>query len=287
MRGPDFPVPLEVMSPLQEFVAENSCNSALFENRLNSIKFVSDKLAYFMQVDTVFNESFDNCDGDPVLFKASIVDDQMSGVRVFKHLDIFSMEFLNALYRRILLSAGDVTRANGLRSAWFSACRCDYPYGRGVAQRNPQPLYLQLLTLLVGLIYKKHQTPYNAAHINYFFRNAKLGAHADDEHLLGENPNILSLSLGATRKFVLTENSTGMSDGIDLMHGSLLQMEGTTQEHYKHAVPPCAKYDGPRLNITFRTVVNCRCLSPSPLLYNPLSEDLHFIRPNRMRWYAS
>ncbi len=129
VRGPEFPVPLEVMSSLQEFVAANSCKSALFKDRLNSIKFVSNKLAFFMQVDTVFNESFENCNCDPVLFKAAIIDDQMSGVRVFKHVDIFAFQFLNALYRRILLSAGDVARANGLRSAWFSSCRCDYPYG--------------------------------------------------------------------------------------------------------------------------------------------------------------
>ena len=114
-----------------------------------------------------------------------------------------------------------------------------------------------------------------------------MGAHADNEHLLGENPDILSLSLGATRKFVLIENATNLLESIDLEHGNILQMEGTTQEHFKHAIPPCAHYEGVRLNITFRTVVDCRCLSPSPLLYMPLWEDLHFIRPSKMRWYAS
>ena len=94
VRGPDFPVPLEVMSSLQEFVAANSCNSALFEDRLNSIKFVSNKLAYFLQVDTVFNESFENCNCDPVLFKAAIIDDRMSGVRVFKRRYLFNSIFI-------------------------------------------------------------------------------------------------------------------------------------------------------------------------------------------------
>ncbi len=88
VRGPDFPVPLEVISSLQEFVAANSCNSALFkDNYLNSIKFVAGKLAYFLQVNTVFNETFENCNCNPVPFKASIIDDRMSGAKVFKHAD--------------------------------------------------------------------------------------------------------------------------------------------------------------------------------------------------------
>ena len=46
---------------------------------------------------------------------------------------------------------------------------------------------------------------YNAIHINFFLDKAKLGRHSDNERILGDQPNILSLSLGAERKFRVSD----------------------------------------------------------------------------------
>lgn len=85
--------------------------------------------------------------------------------------------------------------------------------------------------------------------------NDSMGFHADDEPELGENPVIASVSLGATRRFQLRHNRD-KNDRIDLDldHGSLLVMGGTTQHHYRHAVPK-TKRPGERVNLTFRRVV--------------------------------
>ena len=41
-----------------------------------------------------------------------------------------------------------------------------------------------------------------------------------------------------------------------LASGSLLVMKGTTQTHWLHRLPPTKKVADPRINLTFRTIVN-------------------------------
>lgn len=85
--------------------------------------------------------------------------------------------------------------------------------------------------------------------------NDTVGWHADDEPELGDAPVIASISLGATRDFVLRHRTrTELVQSISLSHGSLLVMEGETQEHWKHCVPRRKRVHAPRINLTFRYV---------------------------------
>jgi alkylated DNA repair dioxygenase AlkB len=90
-----------------------------------------------------------------------------------------------------------------------------------------------------------------------------MGWHSDDEPELGPEPVIASLSLGATRRFVLTARTPRGGAAahvtedlervaLDLPHGSLLVMRGATQRNYRHALPRTAKPVGERVNLTFR-----------------------------------
>ena len=82
------------------------------------------------------------------------------------------------------------------------------------------------------------------------------GWHADNEKELGENPVIASISLGASRYFHLKHNSDKSQRlKLELTHGSLLLMEGTTQHFWKHQIAKTAKKVGPRINLTFRKVL--------------------------------
>jgi alkylated DNA repair dioxygenase AlkB len=82
-----------------------------------------------------------------------------------------------------------------------------------------------------------------------------MGWHSDDEPELGPAPVIASISLGATRRFVLKQRRDGASPlSLDLPHGSLLVMSGETQRNYRHALPRSARVLAPRINLTFRTV---------------------------------
>ena len=85
--------------------------------------------------------------------------------------------------------------------------------------------------------------------------NDSMGWHADDEKELGENPVIASVSLGASRRFQLKHRSDpNLKYQLELEHGSLLLMAGTTQHFWKHQLPKTRKPVSPRINLTFRTI---------------------------------
>lgn len=82
-----------------------------------------------------------------------------------------------------------------------------------------------------------------------------MGWHADDERELGPEPVIASLSLGATRRFVLKHRARDdVRLALELPHGSLLVMSGATQRQHRHALPRSARPVGERLNLTFRRI---------------------------------
>jgi len=81
-----------------------------------------------------------------------------------------------------------------------------------------------------------------------------MGWHADHEPELGPQPVIASLSLGATRRFDLRHNATGVVRSFRLASGSLLVMQGMTQAQWRHRVPKEPAVCGERVNLTFRIV---------------------------------
>jgi alkylated DNA repair dioxygenase AlkB len=83
-----------------------------------------------------------------------------------------------------------------------------------------------------------------------------MGFHADDEPELGPNPTVASVSLGATRRFVLVARR-GQKERISyaLHHGSLLVMGGRCQESYRHGIPKDPAVSEERVSLTFRRLV--------------------------------
>lgn len=98
----------------------------------------------------------------------------------------------------------------------------------------------------------------NFALCNYYPNGQSIiGPHSDDvrHHVAGSR--IISLSLGATRDFVLHPIPHNDVDKrkrkvVALEHGSVLTMDLESQVHWKHSIPKRAKVKEPRVNITFR-----------------------------------
>lgn len=84
------------------------------------------------------------------------------------------------------------------------------------------------------------------------------GWHSDDEPELGTEPVIASLSLGATRRFRLRHKTSKETSPITLHlePGSLLLMSGKTQTHWQHSLPKTSTTVEPRINLTFRKIIN-------------------------------
>jgi alkylated DNA repair dioxygenase AlkB len=83
---------------------------------------------------------------------------------------------------------------------------------------------------------------------------AGIGAHADDEPEIVKDSPIVGISLGSTRDFFLTDKEGHRVAGVALEHGSAIVMWGSTQRHYKHAVPPRKRVKSPRVSLTFRVM---------------------------------
>lgn len=84
--------------------------------------------------------------------------------------------------------------------------------------------------------------------------------HSDAEKELKRNGAIASLSFGAERKFLFRHKHTKEKVTVFLEHGSLLTMKAETQEFWLHSMPPAKLITTPRINLTFRTIVNFKLL---------------------------
>lgn len=99
---------------------------------------------------------------------------------------------------------------------------------------------------------------FNSVLVNlYRDGNDGVGWHSDNERELGSRPTIASVSLGATRRFLLkprqrTPGQTTLE--LQLAHGDLLVMSGPTQQHWLHSIPKTSRPVGARINLTFRFI---------------------------------
>ena len=96
---------------------------------------------------------------------------------------------------------------------------------------------------------------FNTCLLNYYPTGADgMGYHADDERELGQQPIIASLSVGATRKFVLKHKKPNIKLELHLESGQLIVMRGDTQQYWKHTVTKTKSVQQGRISLTFRTL---------------------------------
>ena len=137
-------------------------------------------------------------------------------------------------------------------SCWVGDAGLDYRYSNLTMQPVAWSQALRSINLKLSEA-TGHQ--FNSVLINYY-RHGKdsNGWHSDNEPELGENPVIASISLGASRDFLLRNKADHkLKYSIPLHAGSLLLMSGTTQSCWQHSIPKRAHADA-RINLTFRTI---------------------------------
>ncbi|WP_407352659.1 alpha-ketoglutarate-dependent dioxygenase AlkB family protein [Luteimonas sp. R10] len=147
-------------------------------------------------------------------------------------------------------------------SCWIGDPGASYRYSGTRFEPRPWP---QALAPLRRRLRETAGVDFNSALANlYRDGRDRMGWHSDDEPELGPCPTIASISLGASRRFLLKRrDGSGERLALALPHGSLLLMRGQTQRHYRHALPPTARPVGPRINLTFRAV-RTRQRAPTP-----------------------
>lgn len=87
----------------------------------------------------------------------------------------------------------------------------------------------------------------------------KISWHSDDEPLFGYDPCIASLSFGAERDFFLRHKAdNSIKEQFLLTDKSLLIMNEGTQSNWEHALPARKRVQEPRINLTFRPLMESR-----------------------------
>ena len=153
---------------------------------------------------------------------------------------------------RLLIYGKPVTTAREI--AWYGDRPFNYRYSGSDHRARPWDDTLRALKTAVERISGSH---YNACLLNlYHDGNEGMGWHSDDEAVLGDNPDIASLSFGATRKFAFRHKAGGEKVALFLQHGQLIVMRGATQTHWQHALLKSKKIHATRVNLTFRSIVD-------------------------------
>jgi len=137
--------------------------------------------------------------------------------------------------------------------AWYGDKPFKYTYSKTTKEALP---WTKALVELKQLIEAKTGESYNSCLLNLYHTGAEgMAWHSDGEKDLKKNGAIASLSLGAERRFGFKHKATKETIFFTLDHGSLLVMKGSTQTHWLHRLPPTKKIDTPRINLTFRTII--------------------------------
>lgn len=134
--------------------------------------------------------------------------------------------------------------------AWHADQPFAYRYSR--TTRYAQP-WTDLLLQIKHQVEQHSGARYNACLLNLYHDGADgVGWHSDAERELQAQAAIGSLSLGAQRRFAFKHKNSKQIVQLELEHGSLLIMRGTTQQHWLHRLPPARGIMHPRVNLTFR-----------------------------------
>lgn len=133
---------------------------------------------------------------------------------------------------------------------WYSPT--GHTYSWSSITMEPAPM-VEPLAAILARVAAETATAYQGVLANLYRTGAdSVSWHADDETDLGENPVIASLSLGATRDFLLRSGTRKTT--LALRDGDLLVMEGDTQKHWEHSLPKRKRCTEPRINLTFRSM---------------------------------
>ncbi len=138
--------------------------------------------------------------------------------------------------------------------AWHGDKPFEYTYSNTTKLALPWTSQLEELKLLIE---QETGDSFNSCLLNLYHDGSEgMAWHSDGEDDLKKNGAIASLSFGAERKFCFKHKQSKETVSLILQNGSLLVMSGVTQTYWQHRLPSTTKIDKPRINLTFRTIVN-------------------------------
>lgn len=140
------------------------------------------------------------------------------------------------------------------KTAWYGSQSFEYTYSNKTKIAIP---WNKELIDLKTIIEKQCQEEFNSCLLNLYHNgNEGMAWHSDDEKTILPNSTIASLSIGAERRFLFKHKHTQQKIELNLQNGSLLLMKENTQNYWWHSLPKSAKIKSPRINLTFRKMID-------------------------------
>jgi len=162
------------------------------------------------------------------------------------------------------------------KTMWFvkEGCKCHYNYGKQSVEGKPFPPWFTEMSKrwlqCFNLNGQDQDSNFpDAVNLNLYENGDHVVAwHSDDEPLFQgktQDTRIISVSLGSARKFQtgfkaprrggILKPEKGSIASFTLGHGQLSTMEGLFQKHYLHQIAKAGSTNRPRINATFRYIV--------------------------------
>jgi len=141
------------------------------------------------------------------------------------------------------------------KTAWYGDHDKSYTFS-GI-HLDPEP-WTPTLLYVKERIEEVAEVQFNSVLLNlYRHGNDGISWHTDAEPELGENPVIGSVSFGGARRFMFRHRQDqDLKSEVELTHGSFLLMAGETQHFWQHQIPKTSKKVEPRINLTFRVIID-------------------------------
>lgn len=137
--------------------------------------------------------------------------------------------------------------------AWYGEKPFKYTYSNTTKSALP---WTDELLVLKELVEDKTGETFNSCLLNLYHNGTEgMAWHSDGEKDLKKDGAISSLSFGAERKFSFKHKQNKETVSLVLQHGSLLVMKDSTQTYWLHRLPATKKIIQPRINLTFRSII--------------------------------
>jgi len=134
-----------------------------------------------------------------------------------------------------------------------------YVYSKATANLKPQPFASTVTSDVLNVVNKKLNTDYNSVLVNrYINKNVGLGWHQDNEDSIDQTRSIATLSVGATRRFLLADDTKRDATKSELVDNSVLVMRPGLQSTHFHKVclgTTDSAQRGARYSLTFRRLL--------------------------------
>lgn len=165
--------------------------------------------------------------------------------------DVLSRLIAETAWRAESITLWGKRRPQPRLTAWYGSAR--YRYSGMTLEPLP---FTELQLEIKQAVETASARRFNSVLLNYYRdQNDSIGFHSDDEAELGADPVIASLSFGAPRAFILRHKRLPKTMKLILGDGSLLLMGGKIQTNWRHGINKERRPCGPRVNLTFRNIV--------------------------------